>query len=182
MKRLKHTLPQHILKTIYNSLINSYLNYGALCWGFTNSHIPLLQRKAIRIITNSKYNAHTAPLFKKLRILTFEDMVKRKLYKFYYRYTNKKLPHYFLNTNFVKKLEHPYDTRETDFQLPRLKHEFAENSLRSKLPRLLNEKIDAILAKTSTHSEFGFSLYVKNYYLSKYKEECTIPDCPSCGS
>jgi len=34
LSRLKHYLPRSCLKTIYDSLVNSHLNYGLLCWGF----------------------------------------------------------------------------------------------------------------------------------------------------
>ncbi len=35
-----------------------------------------IQKKAIRIITGSNYNAHTAPLFLQQKILPFESIVK----------------------------------------------------------------------------------------------------------
>jgi len=181
LNKLKHSLPSSILKTIYNSLINSYLNYGALCWGYTNHHITILQKKAIRIITNSKYNAHTAPLFRKLRILKIEDIVSRKLYRFYFRYCKKLLPHYFLYTSFVKKLDHLYGTRNIHFQIPAIRHKFAECCVRYKLPKLLNKNIHEILDKIDTHSEFGFSLYIKNHFINKYEVDCSIPNCYVCG-
>ncbi len=34
-----------------------------------------MQKKAIRIITKSHYNAHTEPLFKSLNILTYEKII-----------------------------------------------------------------------------------------------------------
>jgi hypothetical protein len=34
-----------------------------------------LQKSAVRIIASAAYNAHTEPLFKKLRILPFFDLV-----------------------------------------------------------------------------------------------------------
>ena len=75
MNRLKRFLPIHILKTIYFSLVHSYLNYSSLAWGFNCSRIKLLQKKAIRIICLSTYNAHTEPLMKHLNIRKFQDMV-----------------------------------------------------------------------------------------------------------
>ena len=84
INKLKHYLPLYTLKTIYDSLINSSLNYGILCWGFKQNRIFQLQKKAIRTITRSKYNAHTEPLFKKLNILKVNDIQIRKLYKFYF--------------------------------------------------------------------------------------------------
>ena len=63
LNKFKHILPQHILYTIYTSLINPHLNYGILLWGHEASQIYKLQKKAIRTISMSKYNAHTEPFF-----------------------------------------------------------------------------------------------------------------------
>ena len=67
LNKLKHFLPDYIMKTLYSSLIESHLQYCTLLWA--NSHVThmrklqLLQKKAIRIITSSHYIAHTDPLF-----------------------------------------------------------------------------------------------------------------------
>ena len=63
----------NILRTIYMSLIHSHLNYCNLVWGAAeDSNLePLfkLQKKAVRIISNSHYLEHTPPIFKSLKIL-----------------------------------------------------------------------------------------------------------------
>ena len=70
LSRLKHILPSHILVTIYNSLFLPHIHYGITLLGFNPcSRLIILQKKAIRAITNSKYNAHTEPLFSKLETL-----------------------------------------------------------------------------------------------------------------
>ena len=74
LRRLKHTIPRHILKIIYFSLINSHLNYGTLLWGFNLDRIELLQKKAIRTITHSYTLAHTENLFKQEKILKVIDI------------------------------------------------------------------------------------------------------------
>ena len=55
------------------SLIHSHLNYCNLIWGAADDSIldPLfkLQKKAVRIISNSHYLDHTPPIFKSLKIL-----------------------------------------------------------------------------------------------------------------
>ena len=61
MKKLKTFIPTYILKSIYNSLILPHLSYGVLAWGFCPSLLVNLQKRAIRLIANSKYNAHTEP-------------------------------------------------------------------------------------------------------------------------
>ena len=47
------------------------------CTSKTNQKkILLIQKKAVRIVTKSKYNDHTAPLFSKLNMLTYENMLQ----------------------------------------------------------------------------------------------------------
>ena len=72
--RIKHYVPGRILKTLYNSMIESHLRYCILAWGFESNRIAKLQKKAIRTISNAKYNAHTEPLLKKLKILKVSDL------------------------------------------------------------------------------------------------------------
>ena len=66
MNRLKRYLPFSAMKLMYDSLILSHLQFGITNWGFEWERISKLQKRAIRIMTNSRYNAHTEPLFKKL--------------------------------------------------------------------------------------------------------------------
>ena len=75
----------YILHTLYNSLIVSYISYGLPLWRVESHRIEPLQKKAIRLITNSNYSAHTTPPFIELGILKVQDMFKLKLLKFYYK-------------------------------------------------------------------------------------------------
>ena len=86
----KHLLSQSNLKIIYYSLIHPYLTYGILLWGNAyKKHIQkvlILQKKAIRSITNSTYNEHTAPLYKQLMIPILNDIYKIQLGKLIYNW------------------------------------------------------------------------------------------------
>ena len=86
---------KNILQTLYNSLIASYINCGLLLWGVESNRIEQLQKKAIHLITNSCYTAHTTPLFIELGLLKIRDMFKLKLLKFYYKLSSNLLPKYF---------------------------------------------------------------------------------------
>ena len=44
---------------LYKSVIASYLNYGLLLWGNVSHKVLTLQKKAIRLISNSSYISHT---------------------------------------------------------------------------------------------------------------------------
>ena len=68
INRLKYYLPSRILLTLYNSLVLPYLNYSILTWGSFSSKcnkLLILQKRAIRVISNAGYRDHSAPLFAK---------------------------------------------------------------------------------------------------------------------
>jgi hypothetical protein len=99
LAKLKHTLPQFILMTIYNSLILPQLNYAITAWGNMQNkeikRLTTLQKKAIRHISNSKYNSHTSPLFKKMKLLTLQDLFHQNCCKLYHKIAQSKLRPYF---------------------------------------------------------------------------------------
>ena len=77
-RKIQHYFPQHILITIYNSLIHSHLMYGLLVWGFQSMSVEKLQKKAIRVLANRPYIFHTTPIFKELRILKITKITLQK--------------------------------------------------------------------------------------------------------
>ena len=95
LNRSKHSLPLNILHLLYCTLIVPHLHYGILLWGNANVRIYKLQKKALRIITGSKYNAHTEPLFKTANTLRMEDIFKLQQLKFIYSLQHHILPTYF---------------------------------------------------------------------------------------
>ena len=99
LNKLKHTLPQEIKTILYNSLILPHINYCIMAWGFHSNRILKLQKKALRIIiiTLSKYNSHSEPLYKKLGFLKVDDIFKLQQLKFDYTYLHDNLPAYLQN-------------------------------------------------------------------------------------
>jgi len=184
LTKLKYYLPEHCLKTIYDSLVCSHLNFCLLCWGFQPKQLVKLQKKAVRNISSSKYNTHTQPIFKGLRLLNLEDMLQRNAYNFYYKLLHDNLPLYFSRTfTLIQQQDiHTHYTRTQNFRIPRIYHAFAENSIRHYLPKLLNKNVHCILAKATTHSMKGFSIYIKNYFLGKYQDSRQIANCYVCNS
>jgi hypothetical protein len=102
LNRVKHTLSQKALKSLYTSFFHSHLLYCTNIYSCTSqsniNRIFLQQKKAIRIITNSSYNAHTAPLFERLHILPLEKVITQAkltfMHTIYYEYA----PASFTNT------------------------------------------------------------------------------------
>ena len=101
LDKLKHYLPVDILRTLYFSLINWNLNYSILVWGYPCQCLIKLQKKAICIISGSKYNAHTGPLLESLDIHTLENLLNLNALKFYYKYIKDTLPSYFYSFRIV---------------------------------------------------------------------------------
>ena len=141
-----------------------------------------IQKKAVRIITLSKYNSHTEPLFKKLNTLKVEDLLKLQELKFYYKYRHQNLPVYLLNWQITPNTYiHNYNTRrKTELHTYRTKHEFAKKFLKYNLPHVINNIPDLVIDKIVTHSLKGFSSYAKNYMLQKYNDTCSFLNCYIC--
>ena len=159
----KIILPQNILRILYNSLILPHLQYCILSWGFKSDKIFKLQKKAVRIIACSKYNAHTEPLLKTLNLLKIEDIMKTKALKLYHRYKRNELPKYFESMFTESNDNHSHDTRHKSllYQLP-TKTCTGRLCIRHYIPELLTKTPECITDKLDTHSFSGFfKLYEK---------------------
>jgi hypothetical protein len=172
LNRLKHFISTDILRTLYNSLALPHLNYGILLWGSKQQRIFKMQKKLIRIITNSKYNAHTDPLFKKLQILKIADIYASSKYKLYHKHVNNKLPSNLLDITFQRNTDiHNYNTRtQNDLIIPRIKNKLSEQRLNFYIPTIVNTSPTLIKEKMYTHSLHGMICYVKKYFLDTYHD------------
>ena len=149
--------------------------------GFKSDRIFKLQKRAARIITCSKYNAHTEPLLKTLNLLKIEDIMKTKALKLYYRYKQNELPKYFESMFTESNDNHSHDTRHKSllYQLP-TKTSTGRLCIRHYIPELLSKTPECITEKLDTHSFSGYSNYIKNYYIRNYNENCLIENCYIC--
>ena len=136
-----------------------------------------------KILTLSKYNAHTESLFNQLNLLKVVDIHKLQQLKFYYRYLKNDLPEYFTCLNYIPhSIHHDYNTRyRHNLCNSLIKHTFAMKCIRYSIPLLINESPPLIIGKFSTHSLTGFSSYTKHYYISKYNVTCIQPNCYICN-
>ena len=79
LRCVKNILSEKALKTLYYLLIHCHLVYGIHIWSSTTvsnlNDLRVKQKNAIRTITLSKYNAHTLPLFKTLKILPLDSLI-----------------------------------------------------------------------------------------------------------
>ena len=139
INRLKHTLPKQILTTIYNSLINPYLHYCILTWGSNTERLLTLQKRAVRSITNSHILAHTENLFKELKILKIDDILKQHQFTFYHKFLNNNLPKCI--SNIISKQDSQIRSCHSSFFLKppvRVRTESAKTCVRHSIPSLIN--------------------------------------------
>ena len=118
-------VPKAILKQIYYSLIQSYLNYNICCYlGTSNTHINrlfLLQKRAVRIISGASFFDHTDPLFFSNKILKIHDLYKLNVALYMYERSD--------NDDYHR--DHQYNTRyRNDLRPHRPRLTATENSLR----------------------------------------------------
>ena len=139
MNRLKRYLPISAMRLMYDSLILSHLQFGITNWSFEWDRISKLQKRALRIMTNSRYNAHTEPLLKQLHLLNVKDIFDVQCMKFWYKFVNKKVPNYFRDMFKYNHEVHDIGTRSHDrLHLYPTRTSGARNVLRHHLPELLN--------------------------------------------
>ena len=79
---LKRYLSLSALKIMYDSLILSHMQFRITCWGFEWGRLLKLQKTTVRLITNTKYNAHAEPLLKYLYLLKITDIFDVQCMKF----------------------------------------------------------------------------------------------------
>ena len=179
LSRLKRFLPKEILKTIYNALIQPHLNFGILLWGNNVNRIHKLQKWAVRAITCSKYNAHTTPLFKDLKLLSIHDIYKLNMLKFYYKYKKKLLPAYFSGMFDDNFLSHQYETRNKT-QPSTWKSIASKNCVRYSVPLLMDKIPQNIKDKIESVSLQTFGKHVKTWFIDKYDPVCRKKKCYVC--
>ena len=179
---LKNVLPRNILLTLYNSLVLPHLHYSVLCWGFNPGRVSTLQKRAVRLISGSKYNAHSEPIFKKLELLSLKDIFNQSTLKFYFKLTNNRLPQYLHNMFQNDTYQHSHNTRNRQISTPIPVRVNGSKCIRYYLPLVLNSTPNIIKEKARTHSPKGFANYIKRYYLNSYTDICNINNCYICKS
>jgi hypothetical protein len=102
LRSVKNILTKNALKSLYYSLIHCHLIYAIPIWSICNQQLKkdvfLKQKIAIRIIQGQKYNDHTEPSFKALKILPLPDLCEFFALQFMQRFTQNFLPTIFNDT------------------------------------------------------------------------------------
>ena len=114
-----------------------------------------LQKWAVRIISNSHYRSHSAPLFQKHDILNVYDSYKLELGVFMYNYFNGLLPMSFnaFSQTFLIFIIMIQETNLIIYNPTRNKKVFADKAIRTTLPILWNS-IDKNITKSISTKHF----------------------------
>ena len=183
LNRLKKFLPQEVLKIIYNSLILPHLNFGILLWGHNSKRIFRLQKWAVRAVTSSKYNAHTNPIFQKLKLIKLDDIKNLAYLKFHYKYTKNDLPKYFDNMFDQKYLTHNYSTRNRNEPLPAdWKKQAAKRSIRFSLLPAIKSLPNELKSDYKNIKLHALAKKAKKIFVDSYSDRCNDSSCFVCKS
>ena len=187
IKQLKHIIPYSCLKNLYHALIQPHLSYGISLWGNANRsllhHTIILQKRAIRTIHNAHYNSHTEPLFKKSKILKFDDLYTFSTLSCMRDYKHDDLPLSF-RTMFAHNhdLPHARVTRAMNkFHIMLCRTAFSSKLPFYYFPRVWNDASE-VLGDTSRMSRSVFRKFLSEGFLTKYSEKvkCGYLKCKQC--
>lgn len=143
--KLHYYVNLDILVQLYYALMYPFLTYGLISWGNTYSSTAqplfILQKKAMRVITFSKFHEHSSPIFKHLDIVKLPDLVFLSIAVFMHKFHNRRLPVTF-DTFFTQvNKRHNYNTRSASnmsYTLSKVKTNYGIFNIRFKGPKVWN--------------------------------------------
>jgi hypothetical protein len=102
LSRVKNFVNPESLRKLYFSMVHSNLSYGISIYGCANTtnleKLRKMQKKAIRLICNANFRAHTTPLFKEQKILPLDKLIEYSRIKFMHNFHFNQLPISFAET------------------------------------------------------------------------------------
>ena len=116
LSKLRRFVSSEILRSVYFAIFQSHVNYVCLAWSLTRypqHKISILQKKALRIINFSPFNACTTSLFKNCNILKFVDIINVEWYIFVNNCFNMDSFSIFTENFKLASAAHSYNTRST---------------------------------------------------------------------
>jgi len=127
LRAAKKILTKKALTTVYYSLIHTHLIYAIQIWSCCSSALIkslfVKQKKAIRIIHNSSYNAHTESLFKSSKILPLPSLISFFKIQFMHRFTQGQLPISFSDVWITNEARRRHLEANLDFNNFRLRND-----------------------------------------------------------
>ena len=188
LRRVKHVLTTNALKSVYYSTIHSHFIYAIHIWSCSNpsnlNRLFLKQKMALRIVTNSSFNAHTEPLFKKLNILPLSKLIEYFKLQFMHRYILQQTPASFnnmwvRNEERIRPQDH-YLRNQQEFYIQPSRLTSTDNFPLVLFPQLWNNFNDLSIKNITSPATFNANL--KSYFLKDLSEnyKCERLLCPHC--
>ena len=120
-----------------------FLYYGNIVWGCTYEtnlrRLIILQKRVVRLITKSKFDAHTAPIFYKYKLFTMSNIYKLQTGLFMFSINNKLLPKKFQVMFHKNSAVHSYQTRQANhFRIPYFRTNIKKFTIVYQGPKLWN--------------------------------------------
>ena len=118
IKCIKYSVPYKTLLSIYNSLVQSHLDYCSLVWGSCSKslsqELQKLQNRAARVLTFSNYDRSTDEL---LRIVNWVKLDRQRLVNksiMMYKMVNNMVPEYLSSGLVFRSGTLTYNLRDSD--------------------------------------------------------------------
>ncbi len=191
LRNAKKCLTDRALKSVYFSIIHSHIIYAIHVWSscpqYLINKIFVLQKKAIRIISNAPYNAHTESLFKKQKILPLPSLIDFFKIQFMQQFSQGLLPKsftYVWTTNEARALQqnlHDYPLRNSNnLYIPFARLKSTEKHPLHLFPKLWSEFNENDIKYIRCKHEFNSKL--KAFFLNKLQDNfrCSRMLCPRC--
>jgi hypothetical protein len=174
LNKIKYKVPSESLLTLYHAMIGSHLSYCTIVWGCAKPSVIdsliKLQKRAVRIITLSKFREHSDPLFFNLGILKISDIYRLQVATFVFnvkfdKFSNS-LEIFYRNFQFPD-VNKGYITRSacSNLAMPRFRTEIRKNSVLCSGPRIWNYLPTEYKCNQCLHH---FNKQLKLLFISKY--------------
>ena len=162
--KIRYYVDVKILVQLYHAIILPFFSYSCIVWGNTYDHnikpLQRMQKKAIRLITFSNFDAHTSPLFAQLKLLKLQDHIKLQTLYFMYQFVTGKLlkifDSFFIKTSDKHNVKTRFATRST-FYVPKIRTNYGKLNIRYNGPILWNETDERFKILTSYSSQHSKS-------------------------
>ena len=163
-------LSLYSLRVLYYSLVYPYFFYCNIVWASTYKtnlvRLVKLQKRVVRIIDKSHFNAHSDPRFKKHGILKFHDLNLLQLGQFMFSYQIRTLPPKLASKFTLNSQIHTYYSRNSHaFRLPFCRTNIKQFSVFYQGPKFYNSLDIDIINSSSTAS---FKKALKSFFFNNY--------------
>ncbi len=169
--KIRYNCTRSVLRSLYFSLFNSHLSYGLTSTDGYLSKLVLLQKRVVRSITFSDFNAHTLPLYKDLNILKINHLFNYKISSLMWDFDHNTFPAA-LNVLFTRRDEvHNRNLRDSNKNKMYIAHRFNNRygyESFSHYGAFLLNKLKDFPFYESCHTKKAFQFKYKNVILESY--------------